>query len=50
MIEIVLAKQPVELLKILKFEGMASSGGEAKMLIADCCGQFSEPRGCLAKD
>lgn len=33
--EIILSKQPVELFKILKFEGMASSGGEAKMLIAD---------------
>ncbi len=33
--EIVLLKQPVELFKILKFEGMASSGAEAKMLIAD---------------
>jgi ribosome-associated protein len=33
--EIILTKQPVELFKILKFEGMASSGGEAKMLIAD---------------
>jgi ribosome-associated protein len=33
--EIFLSKQPVELFKILKFEGMASSGGEAKMLIAD---------------
>ena len=33
--EIILLKQPVELFKILKFEGMASSGGEAKMLIAD---------------
>lgn len=33
--EIVLLKQPVELFKILKFEGMANSGGEAKMLIAD---------------
>ena len=32
---IILSKQPVELFKILKFEGMASSGGEAKMLIAD---------------
>jgi ribosome-associated protein len=28
-------KQPVELFKILKFEGMVSSGGEAKMVIAD---------------
>jgi ribosome-associated protein len=32
--EIILTKQPVELFKILKFEGMASTGGEAKMLIA----------------
>lgn len=28
-------KQPVELYKILKFEGMASSGGEAKSAIAE---------------
>jgi ribosome-associated protein len=28
-------KQTVELFKILKFEGMVSSGGEAKMVIAD---------------
>ena len=33
--EIILSKQPVALFKILKFEGMASTGGEAKMLIAD---------------
>jgi ribosome-associated protein len=33
--EIILTKQPVELFKILKFEGMASTGGEAKLLIAD---------------
>ena len=33
--EIVLTRQPVELFKILKFEGMASTGGEAKLLIAD---------------
>ncbi len=26
-------REPVELYKILKFEGLASSGGEAKMLI-----------------
>ncbi len=30
-----ISKEPVELYKILKFEGMASSGGEAKLLIAD---------------
>ena len=28
-------KQTVELFKILKFEGMVGSGGEAKMVIAD---------------
>jgi len=33
--EIVLTRQPVELFKILKFEGMVSTGGEAKLLIAD---------------
>ena len=32
--KIILTKQPVELFKILKFEGMTSTGGEAKMLIA----------------
>jgi ribosome-associated protein len=32
---IFLIKQPVELFKILKFEGMANTGGEAKRLIAD---------------
>ena len=30
-----ISKQPVELFKILKFEGMVSSGGEAKLVIAD---------------
>jgi len=29
-----LQKQPVELYKLLKFEGLAASGGEAKTLIA----------------
>jgi ribosome-associated protein len=33
--EIDLVKEPVELYKILKFEGMASNGGEAKAVIAD---------------
>ncbi len=28
-------KEPVELYKILKFEGLVSSGGEAKMVIQD---------------
>ena len=27
--------EPVELYKILKFEGLVASGGEAKMVIAD---------------
>jgi ribosome-associated protein len=30
-----ISKEPVELYKILKFEGMVSSGGEAKNVIAD---------------
>ena len=33
MVEI--TREPVELYKILKFEGMVASGGEAKMVIAD---------------
>lgn len=28
-------REPVELYKLLKFEGLVSSGGEAKMLIAE---------------
>ncbi|MEH6589019.1 MAG: RNA-binding S4 domain-containing protein [Halioglobus sp.] len=32
-------KEPVELYKILKFEGLVTTGGEAKLLIAD--GQVS---------
>ncbi|GAB3322092.1 RNA-binding S4 domain-containing protein [Haliea atlantica] len=28
-------KEPVELYKILKFEGLVASGGEAKLLIGD---------------
>ena len=28
-----ITKEPIELYKILKFEGMASSGGEAKLVI-----------------
>ena len=31
--EIVISKEPVELYKILKFEGLASTGGEAKAVI-----------------
>ena len=33
--EIEISKEPVELYKILKFEGMVSSGGEAKAVIAE---------------
>lgn len=29
------SKEPVELYKILKFEGMVASGGEAKLVIAE---------------
>jgi len=30
-----ISREPIELHKILKFEGMASSGGEAKSVIAE---------------
>jgi len=30
-----ISREPVELYKILKFEGMVASGGEAKLVIAD---------------
>jgi len=33
MTKVELTKEPVELYKILKFEGLASSGAEAKMVI-----------------
>jgi ribosome-associated protein len=33
--DVEISKEPVELYKILKFEGMASSGGEAKAMVAD---------------
>ncbi len=33
--EVELTKEPVELHKILKFEGLVASGGEAKSIIAD---------------
>jgi ribosome-associated protein len=33
--EIVLNSEPTELYKILKFEGLVASGGEAKAVIAD---------------
>ena len=32
---ITLTKQPVDLFKILKFEGLAESGGQAKALISE---------------
>jgi ribosome-associated protein len=32
---VTIKKEPVELYKLLKFEGLASSGGEAKSLVAD---------------
>lgn len=34
-INVVLTTSPVELYKILKFEGIAASGAEAKMMIED---------------
>jgi len=37
--EVVISKEPVELYKILKFEGLAPSGGAAKAAVAD--GQVS---------
>ena len=33
--EVELIKEPVELFKILKFEGLVASGGEAKSVIAE---------------
>ena len=33
--EVGISREPVELYKILKFEGMVSSGGEAKSVIAE---------------
>lgn len=33
--EVELTREPVELYKILKFEGMVSSGAEAKSVVAD---------------
>lgn len=35
MSQIEITKEPVELFKILKFEGIVGSGGEAKSVIAD---------------
>ena len=33
--EVIITKEPVELYKILKFEGIVISGGEAKAIIDD---------------
>lgn len=33
--EVTINKEPIELYKLLKFEGLAPSGGEAKSIIAD---------------
>ena len=33
--EVEITREPIELYKILKFEGMAASGGEAKAVITD---------------
>ncbi len=33
--EVLISKEPVELFKLLKFEGMAASGGEAKYFISE---------------
>jgi len=33
--EVEITKEPVELYKILKFEGMVNSGGQAKSVIGD---------------
>jgi len=35
MSDVVIHKQPVELFKLLKFEGLVGSGGEAKAMVAD---------------
>ncbi len=33
MIDVVITREPVELFKVLKFEGLVGSGGEAKLVI-----------------
>lgn len=35
MIDVEIPKEPVELYKILKFEGLVPSGGEAKLVISN---------------
>lgn len=33
--DVEITKEPIELYKLLKFEGLAASGGEAKALVAE---------------
>ena len=33
--DVLINREPVELYKVLKFEGMVATGGEAKMVIAE---------------
>jgi ribosome-associated protein len=33
--DVEITREPIELFKLLKFEGLASSGGEAKAMIAE---------------
>jgi ribosome-associated protein len=33
--DVIIKNEPIELCKLLKFEGLAATGGEAKFLIAD---------------
>jgi ribosome-associated protein len=33
--EVIITKEPVELYKLLKFESMVSSGGEAKFVVSE---------------
>ncbi len=35
MLQVIINREPVELFKILKFEGLVATGGEAKMVIAE---------------
>jgi len=33
--EVIISREPVELYKILKFEGLAENGGSAKLIVAE---------------
>jgi len=33
--DVIINREPVELYKVLKFEGLVGTGGEAKMVVAD---------------